>query len=87
MGARVVRPVLGGNVNKVYRIKFESITDRVPEPVFVVASCATEATATVQRFLDGRGLLGIVLHDPVELGAAEKFDPGVIEKGHDGNRI
>lgn len=57
MGARVVRPVLGGNVNKVYRIKFESITDRVPEPVFVVASCATEATATVQRFLDGRGRL------------------------------
>jgi hypothetical protein len=27
------------------------------------------------------------LHEPVELGAAEKFDPGVIEKGHDGNRI
>lgn len=67
-------------MKKVYRIKFQSIFDRVPEPVFVVASSPTDATATLQRFLDGRGLLGIVLHDPVELGAAEGFDPGVIER-------
>lgn len=67
-------------MKKVYRIKFESIFDRVPEPVFVVASSPTDATETVQRFLDGRGLLGVVLHDPVEIGVAEGFEPGVIAR-------
>jgi hypothetical protein len=67
-------------MKKVYRIEFRSICGRVPEPLFVVASCATDATDTVQRFLDGRGLLGVVLHDPVEIGVAEGFEPGVIER-------